>query len=331
MRPFTYILRALPLAGAGLLLLARGGTTIHAATQASAPAEAPKFVTYKCGAAQWLNAPHTAEMSQGVTFVQDDATLETEDAVALLDNGQNLVSAEAHSPVHIFDPQDDLKGLHGSIDFTRHLAQLQDSVVLVVKPGTRETQAGKTSLKKQFKDPATLTCQIMTYDYRRKIGRVPGALTVRQVIQTQDGLMTRTLTADAGLYNGMAQTVQLVGDIKAEYSDGSHIIADTRPTGKPVVIGLKEGEEYIKIPFPTRGTSRLKPEPDAGKSTPQDNTGDVDLTVPPAPPSTKKTPPVAPAQTPAPNAPALEQPAAPPAAVPTPSSPPAVPAEPAKP
>ncbi len=281
-RQGTIFVRLLPIVGIGLLLTRFGGT-LHAGPADTKPAEAPKFVTWKAGAAQYLNLPRTVEMSEGVTFGQDDATLVTDAAVALMDKEQNLVSAQAQGPVTITDPQDHLTGQHGSIDFTHHLAKLQDNIVLIVKPGKREAEAKEGSPRKQFKDPATLTCQIMTYDYRRKIGRVPGPLTVVQNFQTEDGPETRTLTADAGLYNGKAETIQLVGDIRVVYSDGSKLVADTRPSGKPVVIGTKEGEEYVKIPFPTTGMTPLKNQTDSGSS--KDDSTDADLTVPPAPPA----------------------------------------------
>ena len=273
--------RVLPCAGAGLLLLTRFGATTHAADPPANPSSPPpKVVTYKAGAAQWLSAPRSVELSQGVTFGQDDATLQTDAATALLDKNQNLISAQAAGPVHIFDPQDDLTGKHGTIDFTRHLAKLQDSIVLVVKPGAREANASEGSPRRQFKDPATLTCQIMTYDYRHKIGQVPGPLTVTQVVQTKDGQETRILTADAGLYNGKAQIIQLVGNILVTNSDGSKVIADTRPSGKPVIVGIKEGAEYIKVDFPTAGKFPLKNE----GTSPDTSTDDPDLTTVPQPP-----------------------------------------------
>ena len=305
MRTPLPLLTLLPAAALGVFLL-RPGTAVPAQAGAK-PAE---YVTYASGMAQWLSAPHTLELSQGVQFGQDDATLKTDAAVALLDKDQNLVSAKAQGPVHLFDPQDDLTGRHGSVDFTKHIATLTDSIVLVVKPGKREASAGGTSIRKQFKDPATLTCQAMTYDYKFKVGRIPGPLTVTQVIQTKDsGPQTRVLTADAGLYNGRAETIQLVGDIKGTYSDGSVIEGDTRTYGKPVVISIKEGSEGILVPFPTTGHFTTKP---LSKSSPDDTKDDEpDLSLPtppahtPAPgdsvPATPQALP-APAQTPAPGA-----------------------------
>ncbi len=306
------LLTLLPAAALGVLLLRPDAAVPAHAGAAAKPAE---YVTYASGMAQWLSAPHTLELSQGVQFGQDDATLKTNAAVALLDKDQNLVSAKAQGPVHLFDPQDDLTGQHGSVDFTKHLATLTDSIVLVVKPGKREVNADGTSVRKQFKDPATLTCQAMTYDYKFKVGRIPGPLTVTQVIQTKDdGPQTRVLTADAGLYNGKAETIQLVGDIKGTYSDGSVIEGNTRTLGKPVVISVKEGSESILVPFPTTGHFTTKPQSKNSQDDTKDDEPDLTLPTPPAhtpapgdpAPAAPQTPPaaplVAPKQTPAPAA-----------------------------
>lgn len=279
--------RVLPCAGAGFLLLTRFSLTTQAADTVDKPAKTQQFVTYKFGAAQWLNAPHSIEMSQGVTFGQDDATLRTDAAVALLDNAQNLLSAQAQGPVHIYDPQDDLNGQHGAIDFTKHQATLQDNIVLIVKPGKRENESSSGSLRRQFKDPATLTCQTMTYNYRSKIGRVPGPLTVRQIIQAKTGTVTRTLTADAGIYNGKAQTILLLGNVKAQDSDGNVIQAPTPSSDKPVVIGIKEGAEYIKVPFNLVGKFPLKSQEGDSADTEKSDAADADptnLLPPTAPP-----------------------------------------------
>ncbi len=323
----------LPAAAAGLFLT-HSAAVLHA--QSSAPAAAPETVSYQSGASRYLSAPHTLELSQGVQFGQDDAVLKTDAALTMFDKDNNVISAKAQGPVHLYDTQDDLTGQHGSIDFTRHMATLRDSIVLVVKPGKREAGADGASLRKQFKDPATLTCQMMTYDYRFKVGKIPGPLTVTQVIQTkEDGLQTRTLTADAGLYDGRKQTIQLVGDIKGTYSDGSKIEGDTRLLGLPVIISIKEGTEGVFVPFPSHGVFPVKPQAKGQNDASADEEPDLTLPVPPphiptsadkptastqtpaqAPPS--QTPP-APAQTPAPAAPPTQTPPAqtPPAAAPT--------------
>lgn len=270
---------ALLLAAVLTLLPARIGGTLRAAP--APPAKAPSDVGTQVGISKYLADGRSIAMSQGVQFTQDDAVLKTDNATALLDKEHNLLSAEAPGPVHLYDPQDDLTGERGTINFPSHLATLSGNVILRVIPGKREANAPAGSPRRQFKDPATLTCAVMTYDYRRKIGKIPGSLTVRQIIQRPEGPLTRTLTADAGLYSGRAQTVLLVGTVKGQDSDGSVITnADTRASGKPIVIGIKEGAETINIPFKINGRYKVKPQPDDGKGD-----GDGLDDVPPAPPS----------------------------------------------
>lgn len=254
-----------PLLWGALLLAAAPGLT-PARTAPAPAAKAPSDVGAQAGLTKYLADGRSTAMSGGVQFTQDDAVLKTDHAIALQDKDDNLLSADAPGPVHLYDPQDDLTGLHGSIDFPRHLARLEGSVVLHVIPGKREANAPTGSPRRQFKDPATLTCTLMTYDYRRHVGKIPGPLTVTQIIQKKDGPVTRTLTADSGLYSGRAQTILLAGTVKGEDSDGSMVTnADTRPSGKPIVIGIKEGAEYVTVPFRTVGKFKVKPQADDGK------------------------------------------------------------------
>jgi hypothetical protein len=269
--------------------LAVGGSLalLGAAHAATAPTQ---YVTYAAGFSRWLNAPHTVEMSQGVTFTQDDAVLKTEAAVVNLDDQQRVLNAKSQSPVHLYNTQDDLTGRQGYIDFTRHLATLQDTIVLVVKPGQKEANAPKGTARSQFRDPATLTCSQMTYDYRRKMGHIPGELTIHQ--------KDRVLTADSGEYDAGKETVTLNGHVHG------HNGTDEIQTSK-VIINLSdtEGAESITIPVPLIGRWVVKDQEDEPEPTPP---------VPPAP--TQSPTPSSPSDTPmTPNSP---PPAAPPAASP---------------
>ena len=269
----AFLLTAVP-----ALMMGRTGGTLRAAP--APDAKPPGDVGVVVGLTKYLADPRLTALSEGVQFTQDDAVMQTDHATALHDKDGSLLSADAPSPVHLYDPQDDLTGQHGTIDFTSHLAKLSGDVVLHVTPGKREAEAPDGSPRRQFKDPATLTCALMTYDYRRKVGKIPGPLTVRQIIQRKDGPVTRTLTADAGLYSGRAQTILLVGSVKGEDSDGNVTNADTRASGKPIVIGIKEGAEYLSVPFKTTGRFKVKPQADDGKEG-----GDGLDEVPPVPPA----------------------------------------------
>ena len=114
---------------------------------------APDFVTYDAGASSWLSAPHVVQMSQGVKFNQKDAWLETDSAIVNLDDQEQALNAESRAPVHLWDSQNDLTGQHGYVDFTKHLATVQDKITLVVKPGPANVNAPKGSARSKFQGP----------------------------------------------------------------------------------------------------------------------------------------------------------------------------------
>jgi len=169
--------------------------------------------------------------------------LKTDAAIVTLDDQQRALNAKSQSPVHLYNPQDDLTGQQGFIDFTRRLATLSGDVKLIAKPGPDDKNAPPGSIRSKFKDAATLTCAKMTYDYRRKIGHVPGPLTVTQ--------KDRVLTADSGECDATSKTVTLTGNVHGR--NGEDEI--TAPT---VIIGLQEGAESITIPVPFHGRMRVK-------------------------------------------------------------------------
>ncbi len=263
--------------GSALLLLAGANLLLHAAPAlapsrpASASPASSRTVSYDAGAARWLNAPRTVEMSQGVTFNQDDAFLKTTAAVVALDDQQRALNAKSATAVHLYDAQNDLTGSQGFVDFTRHLATLTGSIVLVIKP---PKSTPTSSVRSQFKDAATLTCAKMTYDYQQKLGHVPGALTIHQ--------KDRVLTADEGEYDTRAQTIVLKGNVHGHNGEGE--------IHAPLVkIGIKEGSEYIFLPGPSiHGHFNVPPEqadalplPPAPKTNPAPTSS---VTAPAAPP-----------------------------------------------
>ena len=92
-------------------------------------------------------------MSQGVKFNQDDAWLETDAAIVNLDDEQQALNAESRAPVHLWDSQNDLTGQHGYVDFTKHLATVQDKITLVVKPGPSNLNAPKSFRAEPLQGP----------------------------------------------------------------------------------------------------------------------------------------------------------------------------------
>ena len=228
--------RSALMAGSSLALLAPVGA-------APATTAAPQYVTYDAGFSRWLNAPRTVEMSQGVTFNQDDSHLKTQAAIVNLDDQQRALNAKSQVPVHLYNTQDDLTGSEGFVDFTRHLATLENNIVLVVKPGAHEAGAPPGSLRSRFKDPATLTCDKLTYDYRAKIAHIPGPLTVHSG--------GRVLTADSGTYEAGTQIVTLIGHVHG--TSGENEIDAPHAT-----INIREGQESVTIDAPTHGRMPVK-------------------------------------------------------------------------
>lgn len=249
-RPWKYVLWPCAVAaGFGLLVTRQSLRAAPATPVVASPSSS--FVNYVSGAARWLNVLHVLELSQGVTLTQDDATLKTDAAVVNLNGRNQILTARSQAPVHLYDPQNDLTGRQGFVDFQRHIATLTGGTTLVVKPGPCEAGASPDSLRSQFKDAATLTCDALTYDYRRKVGLVPGPLTVRQVIrQTKT---ERVLSADSGKYDTRAQVITLTGNVHG-HNGRDQISTST------VTIGTKEGAEFISIPVKLQGVFGVPPE-----------------------------------------------------------------------
>lgn len=244
-----------------------GASLLAGAALSAPPTGKTSSAAYHFGAALWLNAPHTIEVSKGMTVTHEDTTLKTEAAIATLDDEHHLLSAKSLAPVHIFNPQNDLTGQQGTVDFTRRLATLRESITLIVKP---DPNTPAQSVRAQFKDAATLTCALMTYDYRRKLGRIPGALTIRQSVRGKP----RVLQADAGIYDGKKQTVTLTGNVHGSDPEFGTVKAST------VTVGVKEGAEFITIPVPTNGIFPVKDQPEEDAPPPD--------TAPPAPEPPKR-------------------------------------------
>ena len=188
-------------------------------------------MTYDAGYSRWLSAPRTVEMSQGVSFQQGEAFLKTDAAVVHLDSKMNAVNAQSLSKVHIYDSSNDLTGDTGQMDFVHHVASLQGNIVLV----TRRKAPGETD-----SEPATLTCASIDYDYRKKIGSIPGALVVHQ--------KDRVLYADRGVYDTAAQTITLTGNVHG------HDVRGNMLQGPTAIVSVTPGQESVTLQGPIHGS-----------------------------------------------------------------------------
>lgn len=224
------------------------------------PSKDDETVTYDSGPAQYIDKDHRWMMTGGVTFVQGDSTLATQSALVNLDQDMKAHDAKALAPVHLWNDQDDLTGTHGTIDFSTHVATITDNITLIAKPSAKPDSSGD-SVRKQFKDPATITCDKIIYNYRNKTGHIPGSLTIHQ--------KDRTVTADMADYDGNRKVVDLHGHVHGVLKDGSVVDAPE------VQIGVDEGHEWLYVPGHIHGTIPSKAqhenddtEDNGGKSTP---------------------------------------------------------------
>jgi len=232
-------------------------------------------VTYDSGPARYIDKLKMWQMTGGVTLQQGDTHMKTNAALVNLDKDLSALSAKSLAPVHLYDDQNDVTADHGTIDFKTHVATLTDHITLIARPG----KAKPGSLQDQSKDPSTMTCETILYDYKRKLGKIPGALTIRQ--------KDRVLTADSGSYDGNAKTVTLVGHVHGRQTDGSVISTDK------LIAGIAEDAQWIYIPGPIHAILKVKKDdtgtsPAGGKpSAPAEPAPPPDLPLPPdnTPPS----------------------------------------------
>lgn len=227
---------------------------VTATAAPSAPATDDDTVTYDSGPSQYIDKDHRWLMTGGVLFQQGDAYLQTQSALVNLDSDMKAQDAKSLAPVHLWNKQDDLTGTHGTIDFTTHVATLRDHIMLIAKPDSKPSNS-KESVRRQFKEPATITCDVIVYNYRKRTGHIPGEVTIRQ--------KHRTVTADSADYDGFRKLVVLKGHVHAVQDDGMVVNAPE------VQIGIEEGHEWLSIPTHVNGTipgKKVKEEDDDGDS-----------------------------------------------------------------
>jgi hypothetical protein len=234
------------------------------ATSAAIPAPAAPPATAQSGDADMddsihINAPQggrwdeqgrTLTIHGPVTFRQGDATMET--VGAIYDNTTKV--AHALSPVKITDKTNTLTGNQGSVDFHSHIATIDQNVTLTALP-TGPPAKNSESIDEQAKQPTTMTCDHMTYDYRTKLADASGNLKITQP--------HRIVTATTGHYDANLHIITLNGDVDARSDDGRDL---KTPTAR---VSVAEGDEWIELPGPIQADFTLSdddnPLPKGGK------------------------------------------------------------------
>lgn len=208
-------------------------TAVKPTAAEKAAAKAGRYVVYDTRLVRRdprLNQPGGTiiTLSGDVKFLFEDTTLRT-DIAALNEKTQVATSPGA---LRIDDSQNTITASQGVAYYKKRLAEFTGNVRIIARPRPQDKNAPEGSLRREFKDPVTVLCENGQYNWRRKLATLTGGLTFKQ--------KKRTLTADKAIYDGRAETLKLIGNVR-----GVDNGADVRAAN--VLIGLKEGAEFLEI------------------------------------------------------------------------------------
>ncbi len=214
-------------------------------------------------------------LTGNVMIRSEDTTLRTDAATYNMETG----IASSPGKVQIDDAQNTLVGDKGVAYYRKRTANVTGNVRITMRPRPQDQSAPEGSLRREFKDPAFITCDAVDYNWRTRVAATRGELTMRQ--------RNRTVTAERAVYDGRNEKVSLTGDVHGVTTDGDDIRA------RKATAILTEGKEELILEAP-QGVIRVDIEEDEeGAETPT-----------PAAPATPAIPAPAPA-TPPETAPAL--------------------------
>ena len=176
-----------------------------------------------------------------VRMVYEDTTLVT--ALA----SYNRTTAIANSPgkVQIDDAQNTIIGDTGVAYYNRHDARISGNVHITARPKPGNSNAPTGSARREFTEPAYITCDTVDYNWRGRVAHLTGHL----ILKYQD----RTVTATEGWYYGKDERVELVGSVHYVRANG-----DKGDTPRATAILTEGAEEYRTEKF--QGNFEVKDE-----------------------------------------------------------------------
>lgn len=182
-----------------------------------------------------------ATLSGDVVIRSKDATLSTQTATY---NGETQI-ATSPARLRLDDEQNTLLANKGVAYYSTRDADFTGNVVITARPKQSRdgANAAKGSLRRNFKDPVTITCGKVRYNWRTKKAVLTGDLVIKQ--------KDRVITADRGLYDGVAETVTLVGNIKSRRPTGEKF--DVAGAKARAVAHFNEANQYFEV-FPDPAT-----------------------------------------------------------------------------
>jgi lipopolysaccharide assembly outer membrane protein LptD (OstA) len=168
-------------------------------------------------------------VSGDVIFAYRDTLLRTE----LANYNDRTQVAVSPGRVRIDDAQNTVVGSRGVAYYKRRTAEITGGVRITARPRPEDRAAPEGSLRREFRDPVTITCDKVVYNWRTRVAAGTGRLILRQ--------KDRTVTADNGVYEGREERVTLTGNVRAVTKAGDVLLTD-----RAVAI-LREGQEELRI------------------------------------------------------------------------------------
>ena len=182
-----------------------------------------------------------ANAAGNVRITSEDTTLVT--ALA----SYNRTTAIANSPgkVQIDDAQNTIIGDTGVAYYNRRDARISGNVHITARPKPGNSNAPTGSARREFTQPAYITCDNVDYNWRGRVAHLTGHL----ILKYQD----RTVTATEGWYYGKDERVELVGSVHYVRANG-----DKGDTPRATAILTEGAEEYRTEKF--QGNFEVKDE-----------------------------------------------------------------------
>ena len=182
----------------------------HAQQAGAAKKKVP--VTIEADEASAVSATNTQTLRRNVVIQSRGTVLRTQ----LAQYNETTGVATSPGQLQISDERNTLHGNSGVAYYARRQAIITGSVKIVVRPKESNT-APKGSARSEFRDPVTVFCDRVEYNWRTKVAVCTGHLTLKQ--STRKG-ETRTATADTLTYEATPERVTLTGNVHAVDSQG---------------------------------------------------------------------------------------------------------------
>ena len=182
---------------------------------------------------KWDGDDRILVLKGNVKFIHGDTTLLADK----VDYRESTRTANATGNLKISDDQSATTADACIMNFKEKKCSLTGGVNMVANPKPKAESAPKEdkpkSLKSEWKDETTITCDKVDYFYKEKRAVISSPVKIVQ--------KTRIVTADSATYLGKEEIVRLTGNVKGQDEKDRHSFSAPK-----VTISLKENDEWIE-------------------------------------------------------------------------------------